>query len=59
MATNSPAKIDIHVQHNFEGDANILNATNERRTEIRKTLAALAQDLQRMEGSPVQIQAEI
>lgn len=48
-----------HVEHSFDGDVRILNATFDRRLEIRKALTALAQELQRVEGQPVQIKADI
>ena len=47
------------VQHNFDGDVKILNATLDRRTEIRKALTSLQQDLQKMENLPTQIKADI
>lgn len=59
MANATPSKVNPSVQHNFEGDARILNATLERRTELRAALNALARDLQRIEGCPAQIKAEI
>lgn len=59
MANITPSKAPPNVQHNFEGDARILNTTLERRTEVRKALTALAQELQRLQGCPTQVKAEI
>lgn len=59
MANTTPSKAPANVQHNFEGDARILNATLERRTEVRKALTALAQELQRLQECPTQVKAEI
>lgn len=59
MANNTPIQPNLNVRHNFEGDGDVLNATIDKRTILRKTIAALAQDLQRDHGNAVQIQAEI
>lgn len=59
MAAIAPSKAQPDVQHHFEGDASILNATTERRTELRKVLSALTQDLQSVQGASSQIKAEI
>lgn len=45
------------MDHHFTGDSKLLNATIDRRTEIRKTLTSLQQELQRLEGYPVQVTA--
>ena len=47
------------VQHSFDGDVKILNATFDRRMEMRKALTAVQHDLQRTEGRPVQVKADI
>jgi hypothetical protein len=47
------------VQHSFDGDVKILNATFDRRMEMRKALSAVQQDLQRTEGRPIQVKADI
>lgn len=47
------------VEHHFNGDSKLLNATLERRTELRKALAALQQELSRIEGFPCQVTADI
>lgn len=47
------------VQHSFDGDVDILNATFDRRTEIRKVLTTLFRDLSKLEGRPVQIVGDI
>lgn len=59
MASSTPSKSSPNVQHNFDGDTRILNATFERRTEVRKALVVLAQELSRIQGSPTQVKAEI
>ena len=52
-------KIPANVQHSFDGDAETLHATFDRRAEIRKVLNSLQLDLQRITNQPVQIEAEI
>lgn len=47
------------VQHSFDGDVKVLNGTFDSRMEIRKTLQNLQQILQRSEGRPAQIAADI
>lgn len=47
------------VEHQFNGESRLLSATHNQRTEIKKALAALQQVLQRIEGHPVQVQADI
>ncbi|GIZ38378.1 hypothetical protein CKM354_000179600 [Cercospora kikuchii] len=47
------------VEHHFNGDGKLLTATADRRTEIRKALVALQQELQRLEGHPVQVTSAI
>lgn len=47
------------MDHHFTGDSKLLNATIDRRTEIRKALTSLQQELQRLEGYPVQVTASI
>lgn len=47
------------VQHSFDGDVKILNATFDRRMEIRKSLTGLQHDMQTIEGQPIQIKAEV
>lgn len=59
MPGNNSTKTNLSVQHNFEGDAGVLNATLERRTDVRKALTALAQELQKLQGRPIQVKAEI
>ena len=51
--------LQTQVQHSFDGDAKVLNATFDRRMEIRKALTLLTQELERIEGRPTQITAEI
>lgn len=60
MSTPSTSKSGVQaVQHSFDGDVKILNSTFDRRMEMRKALTGLQHDLQRMEGRPTQIKAEI
>ena len=59
MSTPTPSRQPPHVQHSFDGDVKILNATFDIRNELRKSLTALQQDLKRMENQPTQIKAEI
>ena len=59
MTSSMPLQNSQNVQHNFVGDANVLKASYEKREQIRKVLAALAQDLQTSGGPPTQIKAEI
>ena len=60
MSTPSASKSGVQaLKHSFDGDVKILNSTFDRRTDVRKALAALQHDLQRIEGRPTQIQAEI
>ena len=59
MSTPTPSRSAPHVQHSFDGDVNILNATFDRRLEIRKALTNLQQDLQRMGNVPTHLKAEI
>ncbi|CAK4030700.1 Hypothetical predicted protein [Lecanosticta acicola] len=47
------------VDHHFNGDSRLLNATFERRTELRTALATLQQELSRIEGFPCQVTADI
>ena len=47
------------VQHAFDGDVKVLNATFDRRMEIRKILQTLQQDLLRFETQPTSVKAEI
>lgn len=48
-----------NVDHHFEGDSKLLNATLNRRAEIRTALTALQKELSRIEGQSVQVCAEI
>ncbi|EME39791.1 hypothetical protein DOTSEDRAFT_27749 [Dothistroma septosporum NZE10] len=48
-----------HVEHTFDGDSRLLNATLKQRAEIRQALTTLQQELQRLEGNSVQITADI
>lgn len=59
MTSATASQSSPNVQHDFDGDARILNATFERRGELRRVLTALAQDLQKIEGRPTRIQAQI
>jgi len=47
------------VSHHWRGDTKLLHDTALRRTEVRKALEVLQQELQSITGSPTQIQAEI
>lgn len=49
----------LTVEHHFTGDRKLLNATIDRRNNLRSALTALHQDLQQLEGHPVQIVATI
>ena len=60
MATPSASKPATQaVQHSFDGDVKILNATFDRRMEMRKAITALQHDLRGTEGRPVHIRADI
>ena len=59
MSTPSSKLPAQAVQHSFDGDVKILNSTFDRRMEIRKALTGLQQDLQRIQGLPIQIKAEV
>ena len=60
MSTPSSSKSGAQaVQHSFDGDVKVLNSTFDRRMEMRRALTGLQHDLQRMEGRPTQIKAEI
>ena len=59
MSSLTPSRQAPNVEHNFEGDVQVLNATFESRNAVRKSLATLQQDLQKMGSGPAQIQAEI
>ncbi|KAF7191591.1 hypothetical protein HII31_07093 [Pseudocercospora fuligena] len=48
-----------NVDHHFEGDSKLLNATFNPRAEVRNALIALQKELSRIEGQPVQVTAEI
>lgn len=47
------------VSHHWRGDTKLLHDTALRRTEVRKALEVLQQELQSISGCPTQIQAEI
>lgn len=49
----------LTVEHHFTGDRKLLNATIDRRNNLRSALTALHQDVQRLEGHPVQLVATI
>ncbi|KAF2769408.1 hypothetical protein EJ03DRAFT_272339 [Teratosphaeria nubilosa] len=59
MSHASPGARDAQVQHQFDGDVKILNATFDSRMEIRKALANLQHVLQKSEGQTVQVVADI
>ena len=59
MSTPKAPRHTPQVQHSFEGDVKVLNGTFESRMEMRKAATTLAQDVQRIEGWPTQIKAEI
>ncbi|KAH9844558.1 hypothetical protein Tdes44962_MAKER07316 [Teratosphaeria destructans] len=59
MSHASPGGRDAQVQHQFDGDVNILNATFDSRMEIRKALAKLHQVLQKSEAQSVQVMADM
>jgi len=48
-----------NVQHSFDGEVDVLNATFDRRLEIRKALHGLQQDLKKIKDSPIQVTAEV
>lgn len=48
-----------NVQHNFDSEQGVLDATFDKRLEIRKSLHGLHQDLKKTEASPIQVFAEI
>ncbi|EME77925.1 uncharacterized protein MYCFIDRAFT_179388 [Pseudocercospora fijiensis CIRAD86] len=58
---NAPARVmsNPNVDHHFEGDSKLLNATFNPRAEVRSALLALQKELARIEGQPVQVTAEI
>ncbi|KAF2211169.1 hypothetical protein CERZMDRAFT_44068 [Cercospora zeae-maydis SCOH1-5] len=47
------------VEHHFNGDGRLLTATSDHRSDIRRALVSLHQELQRLEGHPVQITSAI
>ncbi|KAM3421952.1 hypothetical protein BST61_g2329 [Cercospora zeina] len=47
------------VEHHFHGDGRLLTATSDRRSDIRRALVSLHQELQGLEGHPVQITSSI
>ena len=56
MSAASPVAGDRpNVQHQFDGEVQILNSTHDRRMEIRKTLSALQSELRSTEGVSVQV----
>lgn len=55
MARRSPAKVD----HSFNGDMKVLNATLDRRREIRQLLTDLQRDLSKIEARPTRVTAKI
>ncbi|GAB7363285.1 hypothetical protein MBLNU230_g3566t1 [Neophaeotheca triangularis] len=60
-ATPTIDSTPFDVQHSFDGDPNVLNATFDRRAEIRKLMTRLQEDLHRIlpnEG-PMQVAANI
>lgn len=59
MSMSNAAKLLPQVQHNFDGDVKVLNATFDTRLAIRKGLTTLAQELQKIERQPMQIIGEI
>ncbi len=60
MAAQSPSsRPEPQIQHSFDGDVKVLNGTYDRRAEIRNALKAFHLDVQRLEGAPLQIQANI
>lgn len=59
MSSPNASRHTPQVQHSFDGDVKVLNGTFDRRTDLRKTLTILAQDVQKIEGAPTQVKAEI
>lgn len=48
-----------NVQHSLDGEVDVLNATFDRRLEIRKALHGLQQDIKKTKDSPIQVTAEV